>query len=129
MPAVARRIAAYTFIEIGGLRVRAHTVKLIEKARRSKLAPAVATALPLFAVAGCARCRPTTIVVAEKDQTVRLDTGPSIVRPTETGRMEEVVRPQLNREYWVKSLDGRWHRVDLEQYRAAEVGSSVQVCE
>ena len=105
-------------------------MKWIEKARRTKLAPAVATALPLFAfAAGCALCRPTTIVVADKDQTVRLDTGPSIVRPTETGRMEEVVRPQLNREYWVKSSDGRWHRVELEQYGAAEVGGSVQVCE
>ena len=106
-------------------------VKRFGKARRTKLAPAVATALPLFAVtvAGCALCRPTTIVVAQKDETVRLDTGPSIVMPTETGRMEEVVRPRLTREYWLKSSEGRWHRVEVDQYRAAEVGASVQVCE
>ena len=97
----------------------------------TNLAHLVAQGLLVLTVAlwGCATCRPATIVVAARDQTARLDTGPGPMRTRETGRLEEAVTPSVAREYWVRSQEGRWHRVTLDQYQNAHVGGAVQVCE
>ncbi len=32
------------------------------------------------------------------------------------------------REYWVHARDGTWHRVSAEQFRAAEIGRGLEIC-
>ena len=98
----------------------------------TNLALLVARALILptiTAASGCATCTPATILVAERSETAQLNTGPGLMRTTETGRLEEAVTPTIARDYWLKSPDGRWHRVSREEYRRTQVGTSVQVCE
>ena len=81
--------------------------------------------------AGCAAvtCRPATIIVVKKDEIVRLDTGPGRMRTTERGRLEEEVTPTLVREYWARSDQGVWYRLSAEQFRTAEVGRAVEICQ
>lgn len=83
-----------------------------------------------FAIAGCAAvaCRLETIVVARKDQTVRLETGPGPLRTTETGRLAEEVRPRLVREYWVQGDQGTWYQVTAEEFGGAEAGRALEMC-
>src|SRR5262249_28856393 len=62
--------------------------------RRKKVRPSwhLVTWLVLVVLtAGCAtfRCRPTTIVVAKKDENVRLETRPGLPRTTANDRVEE----------------------------------------
>jgi hypothetical protein len=84
-----------------------------------------------FALAGCTvfACRPVTVSVAKKGETARLDTGPAPLRTTETGRIEEGIRPTVVREYWVETPEGQWYRVSADQFRAAEVGRALEVCQ
>ena len=75
--------------------------------------------LALF-VSGCAlSCQPASITVAKKEERARLDATPQAYT-AETGRLEEIRRPEIVRDYWVLDADGTWHRVSVEQYRAAE---------
>jgi hypothetical protein len=89
---------------------------------------AAACALGL-ALSGCAglSCQPTSITVAKKEERGRLETVPGGYT-TETGRLEERRRPEIVRDYWVQDAAGTWHRVSLEQYRAAEVGRPLELC-
>jgi hypothetical protein len=78
---------------------------------------------------GCAglTCRPASITVAQKEERARLEATPRGFT-SETGRLEELRRPEIVREYWVLDAGGTWHRVSLEQYRAAEVGQALDLC-
>jgi len=87
------------------------------------------TALSLLALSGCAglACRPTSITVATKEERSRLETVPRGYT-SETGRLEEIRRPEIVRDYWVRDVDGTWYRVSLDQYREAEAGRPLEVC-
>ena len=88
--------------------------------------------LCVFALAGCTVfvCRPVTMIVANKKELARLETVPGAIRTTETGRLEEDVRQSRTvREYWVQAREGTWHRVSAEQFRAAEIGRALEICE
>jgi hypothetical protein len=80
-------------------------------------------------LSGCAglSCQPTSITVAKKEERGRLETVPGGFT-TETGRLEELRRPEIVRDYWVQDVTGTWHRVSLEQYRAAEAGRPLELC-
>jgi hypothetical protein len=83
------------------------------------------------ALAGCATlsCQPLTVTVADKKEQARFETSPGAIRTTETGRIEEDVRQSRTvREYWVRSPEGQWYRVSLEQYRKAEIGRELEIC-
>jgi hypothetical protein len=79
---------------------------------------------------GCAglTCRPASITVAKKEERARLEATPRGFT-SETGRLEELRRPEIVREYWVLDAGGTWHRISLEQYRAAEVGQVLDLCQ
>ena len=83
----------------------------------------------VLALSGCAglSCQPASITVAKKEERTRLETVPHGYT-TETGRLEELRRPEIVRDYWVQDADGTWHRVALEQYRAIEVGQVLEIC-
>src|SRR5262245_12731112 len=84
-----------------------------------------------FARAGCATfaCHPLTVTVVDKKEQARFETAPGAIRTTETGRIEEDVRQSKTvREYWVRSPEGTWYRVPLEQYRKAEIGRELEIC-
>ena len=91
----------------------------------------IAGALLASLLAGCATvpCKPETVVVARKEERVRLDTTPGGVRETETGRVVEVERMAKVREFWVQSETGSWYRVSAEQLRGAEIGRPMEVCQ
>jgi hypothetical protein len=83
----------------------------------------------ILALSGCAglSCQEASITVAKKEERARLETVPDGYT-SETGRLEELRRPEIVREYWVLDADGTWHRVSLEQYRATEVGQVLEIC-
>ena len=95
--------------------------------RGSGAGAAAALALTLL-LPGCAgvACRPTRIVVIDKDDRVRAE--PSLgLRTTETGRLEE--KPAtLVREYRVQAEDGAWYRVSAAQFEAVRPGGSLEIC-
>lgn len=82
-----------------------------------------------LALSGCAglSCQGTSVTVARKEERGRLETIPRGYT-TETGRLEELRRPEIVRDYWIQDTTGAWHRVSLEQYRASEVGRPFEVC-
>src|SRR5215510_6619303 len=85
----------------------------------------------LLALAGCTTlaCQLLTVTVADKKEQARFETTPGAIRTTETGRIEEDVRQSKTvREYWVRSPEGTWYRVPLEQYRKAEIGRELEIC-
>jgi hypothetical protein len=83
----------------------------------------------VLALSGCAglSCHPASITVAKKEERARLEATPRGYT-SETGRLEEIRRPEIVRDYWVLDADGTWHRVSIEQYRKAEVGQSLELC-
>ena len=89
---------------------------------------ACAGLLPILALGACAplACQPSAIVVVKKEERARPETPPG-VRTTETGRIEELPMV-IVRDYWVESEDGRWHRVSVEDFNAAEVGGRLEIC-
>jgi hypothetical protein len=89
----------------------------------------IAAAGLILVFSGCAglACQQTLITVARKEERGRLETVPRGYT-TETGRLEELRRPEIVRDYWVQDATGTWHRVSLEQYRAAEVGRPLELC-
>lgn len=82
-----------------------------------------------LALSGCASlsCQPHSITVAQKEERGRLETAPGGFT-SETGRLQEVRRPEIVREYWVQDTKDTWHRVSVEQYRAAEAGQPLELC-
>jgi hypothetical protein len=91
---------------------------------------AVALAVALLVILdGCAgACTPAVIVVAEKDERLRLQSEPRGLRTDERGRVKEQRREVLVSEYWVRDPDGRWYRVAGSAWRGVEPGQSLQVC-
>jgi len=83
----------------------------------------------VLVLSGCAglSCQQGSITVAKKEERGRLETVPRGYT-TETGRLEEVRRAEIVRDYWVQDATGTWHRVSLEQYRAVEVGRPLELC-
>ncbi len=69
-----------------------------------------------------------SVIVANKHEVARLDTGPAPMRTTATGRLEEGILPTMVREYWLQTRGGAWYRVSADQFRAAEVGRELEVC-
>jgi hypothetical protein len=90
---------------------------------------ALAVLLPaVMSACGVLSCHPVTVIVAEKRELVRLDTGPAPLRTTEAGRLREDIRPTFVREYWVQGRDGRWVRVSVDEYRAVGEGQALETC-
>jgi hypothetical protein len=83
----------------------------------------------VLALSGCAglSCQPASITVVKKEERGRLEAVPHGYT-AETGRLEELRRPEIVRDYWAQDADGTWHRISLEQYRAAEVGQVLEIC-
>ena len=104
------------------------TAGLPKNGVRPRLASWVAGVLALL-VSGCAglSCRPASITVAKKEERARLDATPRGYT-SETGRLEEIRRPEIVRDYWVLDSEGTWYRVSIEQYRTAEVGQGLELC-
>ena len=90
--------------------------------------PVIAAVLVLV-FSGCASlsCQQTSITVAKKEERGRLDTIPRGYT-AETGGLREIRRPEIAHDYWVRDAEGTWHRVSVEQYRAAEVGQVLELC-
>ena len=89
----------------------------------------VIAAVLVLVFSGCASlsCQQTSITVAKKEERGRLETIPRGYT-AETGGLEEIRRPEIARDYWVQDAKGTWHRVSVEQYRAAEVGQVLELC-
>lgn len=81
-------------------------------------------------VAACSSltCQPVPVTVAQKEERSRLDMVSHGVGTSATGRVEELRVPEVVREYWVRAQDGTWHRVSADQFRAVEVGGTVELC-
>lgn len=90
----------------------------------------IAWSLLVVAFSGCASlsCRPTPVTIVKKEERSRLETVPRGFS-SETGRFEELRRPEIVRDYWVQDSEGGWHRVSFETYREASVGQRVELCE
>lgn len=92
---------------------------------------AVALAVALLVVLdGCAgvACTPAVIVVAEKDERLRLQSEPRGLRSDELGRVKEQRREVIVSEYWVRDPDGRWYRVARSAWQGVELGQLLRVC-
>jgi hypothetical protein len=89
-------------------------------------------ALGLYALVGCTTfaCHPVTVVVANKKELARMETVPGAMRTSETGQLQEDLRRSTTvRDYWVQDREGKWYRVSAEQFRAAEIGRALELCE
>jgi hypothetical protein len=92
--------------------------------------PAVASLAALL-LAGCATpsCTPTTIVVADTDRQVRLESRTEGLRTHPvSGRVEEIRRDVVERTWWVRAAGGEWIAVDEAAWRRAEPGKPLDVC-
>jgi hypothetical protein len=68
-------------------------------------------------------------VVAQKEERARIvNQSQGLYRTTETGRMEPVVAPGIERQYWVRSEAGEWYRVTAAVFERAEVGHPIETC-
>ena len=83
----------------------------------------------ILALSGCASfsCQRVSIEVVKKEERARLEAVPRGYT-TETGRLEELRRPEIVRDYWVQAADGAWHPVSLETYQVAEAGQPLEIC-
>lgn len=79
---------------------------------------------------GCASlaCRPHTVVVERKEERVRLESEFRGLRQEGPGRPTEILRDKIVSEYWVRDRDGAWERVPEAAWRAAEPGTSLEIC-
>lgn len=81
------------------------------------------SAILALLLVGCAESMPATIVVADKDVQLRLNNDPVTVwTDPRTGRVRDVRREEIYREYWVKDTDSRWYRIPREDWETARVG-------
>jgi hypothetical protein len=83
--------------------------------------------ITLVAACGSMTCQPVPVTVAQKDERSRLEMV-SRGFTSETGRLQEVRVPEVVREYWVRAPEGTWYRVSADQFRAVEVGGTVELC-
>jgi hypothetical protein len=90
----------------------------------------VAGGLLAALVAGCSSltCHLAPVTVAQKEERSRLEMVSHGAFTSETGYLKEARVPEVVREYWVRAQDGTWHRVSVDQFRAVEVGGSVELC-
>ena len=95
--------------------------------RQCVLGVAGGALVTLVAACGVMTCQPAPVTVAQKDERSRLEMV-SRGFTSETGRLQEVRVPEVVREYWVRALEGTWYRVSADQFRAVEVGGTVELC-
>jgi hypothetical protein len=90
----------------------------------------VAGSLLATLIAGCSSltCHLAPVTVAQKEERSRLDMVSHGTFTSETGHLKEARVPEVVREYWVRAQDGAWYRVSADQFRAVEVGGSVDLC-
>lgn len=81
-------------------------------------------------VAACSplACHPAPVTVAQKEERARMEMVSKGGFTSETGHLKEVRVPEVVREYWVRAQDAAWYRVSEDQYRAVEVGGTVELC-
>jgi hypothetical protein len=82
-------------------------------------------------LAGCSAlaCRPAVFEVAGKEERARVvNQSRGLYRTTGNDRLEPVQAPGVEREYWVRSEAGEWHRVTAEEFERAEVGHLIETC-
>ena len=105
------------------------TPRLPKSSRWRGLALRITAGAIGLALAGCAglSCKQPSITVAQKEERGRLETAPGGFT-SETGRLQEARRPEIVRDYWVQDTTDTWHRVSVEQYRAAEAGQPLELC-
>lgn len=72
-------------------------------------------------------CQPVPVTVAQKDDRTRVEMV-SRGFTSQTGGLQEVRAPEIVHEYWVQSPEGKWYRVSADQFRAVEVGGTVELC-
>jgi hypothetical protein len=79
---------------------------------------------------GCASlaCRPQTVVVERKEERVHLDSEFRGLKQEGPGRPTEIRRDRIVPEYWIRDRDGVWHQVPEAAWRAAEPGTSLELC-
>jgi hypothetical protein len=82
----------------------------------------------LVAACGALTCHPIPVTVAHKEERSRLDMVSHGTFTSQTGYLKEVRVPEVVREYWVRAPDGTSYRVSADQFRAVEVGGSVDLC-
>jgi hypothetical protein len=82
----------------------------------------------LIAACSSLTCHPVPVTVAEKEERSRLDMVSHGAFTSETGHLKEVRVPEVVRDYWVRAQDGTWYRVSADQFRAVEVGGTVDLC-
>jgi len=95
--------------------------------RKHVLGAAGGVLVTLVAACGSLTCQPVPVTVAQKDERARLEMV-SRGFTSETGRLQEVRVPEVVREYWVRAPEGTWYRVSADQFRAVEVGGTVELC-
>ena len=97
--------------------------------RQCLLAAAGGLLAILVAACGVLTCHLTPVTVAKKEERSRLEMVSHGTYTSETGYLKEVRSPEIVREYWVRTQDGTWYRVSADQFRAVEVGGSVETCQ
>jgi len=96
--------------------------------RQCVLGTAGGLLVTLVAACGALTCHPVPVTVAQKEERARLDMVSHGAFTSETGHLKEARVPEVVREYWVRAQDGTWYRVSADQFRAVEVGGSVELC-
>jgi hypothetical protein len=82
----------------------------------------------LIAACSSLACHPAPVTVAQKEERSHLEMVSRGLGTSATGRVEELRVPEVVREHWVRAQDGTWYRVSADQFRAVEVGGSVEIC-
>lgn len=96
--------------------------------RQCLLGAAAGLLATLVAACSTLTCHPVPVTVAQKEERSRLEMVSKGGFTSETGYLKEARVPEVVREYWVRAQDGTWYRVSAEQFRAVEVGGSVELC-
>ena len=96
--------------------------------RRCVLVAAGGVLATLAAACSAPTCHPVPVTVEQKEERSRLEMVSKGGFASETGYLKEARVPEVVREYWVRAADGTWYRVSADQFRAVEVGGSVELC-